>query len=217
VSSQILDPVDSISGGREPRLLFGSYHCYWDRSSGAALCTRELLEQLNQRGCSCRAFCGPHLDFEQAPSLAELLDAQHIPFERRHTMAGAVPVSVYHFHGGGVSIQIYDSPVARPFEAATREKGACFPALPGRGRSLAPRASASAFRGILCQSLNFAFPLLFCALVRLRCCRHKVYSRCDVARAVHPAPSPARHTLCRARSVIPRRAPGTARFVVPLN
>ena len=49
------------------RLLFCSYHCYWDQSSGAALCTRELLELLAQRGWSCRVWCGPHLDFEDAP------------------------------------------------------------------------------------------------------------------------------------------------------
>jgi glycosyltransferase involved in cell wall biosynthesis len=40
-----------------------------------------------------------------------------------------VPISLYHFHHGGVPIQIYDSPVARQFEAATREEGACFLAL----------------------------------------------------------------------------------------
>jgi glycosyltransferase involved in cell wall biosynthesis len=130
VPSELLEPIESISGNRKPRLLFCSYHCYWDRSSGAALCTRELLELLAQRGWSCRVFCGPHLDFEQAPCLAQLLDAQHIPFDRRQTRAGAAaPLSVYHFQHGGVPIQIYDSPLARPFEAATREEGACFLAL----------------------------------------------------------------------------------------
>jgi hypothetical protein len=123
-----LEPIESIVNGRTPRLLFGSYHCYWDRSSGAALCTRELLELLTQRVWSCRAFCGPHLDFEQAHSLAQLLEAQHIPFERRQA-AGAAPLSVYHFQQGGVPVQIYDSPLARPFEAATRKEGACFLAL----------------------------------------------------------------------------------------
>src|SRR5262249_43865875 len=65
-----------------------------------------------QRGWSCRVFRGPHLDFEEAPSLAQLLDAQDIPFARRQTSTGAVPVSVYHFPQGGVPVQIYDSPVA---------------------------------------------------------------------------------------------------------
>ena len=32
------------------RLLFASIHCYLDPSSGAAICTRELLELLAARG-----------------------------------------------------------------------------------------------------------------------------------------------------------------------
>ena len=97
-------PVDFLPSGPKHRLLFCSYHCYWDQSSGAALCTRELLELLAQRGWSCRAFCGPHLDFEEAPSLAQLLAAQQIPFERRQTAAGAVPVSLFHFQHSGVPV-----------------------------------------------------------------------------------------------------------------
>src|SRR5437868_2441687 len=112
-----------------PRLLFCSYHCYWDQSSGAALCTRELLELLAQRGWSCRVFCGPHLDFEDAPSLAQILAAQQIPFERREMAAGCEPLSVFHFQHRGVPVQIYDSPVVRHLQAATREERTCFLAL----------------------------------------------------------------------------------------
>src|SRR5262249_35606853 len=129
VSAERSVALQSLPSGRKPRLLFCSYHCYWDQSSGAALCTRELLELLAQRGWSCRVFCAPYLDVEQAPSLAELLDVQHIPFARRQTAAGAVPLSVYLFQHGGVPIQIYDSSVARSFQAASREEGACFLAL----------------------------------------------------------------------------------------
>ena len=112
-----------------PRLLFCSYHCYWDPSSGAALCTRQLLELLAQRGWSCRVLCGPQLDFEQSHSLAQLLGSQQICFERSETAAGAAPVTLYRFAHGGVPVQIYDSPLARPFQAATREEGVCFLAL----------------------------------------------------------------------------------------
>jgi glycosyltransferase involved in cell wall biosynthesis len=111
------------------RLLFCSYHCYWDQSSGAALCTRELLELLARSGWSGRVFCGPHVDFEEAPSLAHTFAAQQIAFERRQTIAGSVPLSVFQFAHRGVPVQIYDSPVARPFHAATREEGVCFLAL----------------------------------------------------------------------------------------
>src|SRR5437899_10847122 len=101
---------ESVSCRSKPRLLFCSYHCYWDPSSGAALCSRELLELLARRGWACRVFCGPRLDFEDAPSLAQLLGAQQIPFEVRQMRAGAVPLSVLHFRHACVPVMIYDSP-----------------------------------------------------------------------------------------------------------
>jgi glycosyltransferase involved in cell wall biosynthesis len=120
----------SLSASDEqPRLLFCSYHCYWDRSSGAALCTRELLELLARRGWACRVFGGPHLDFDEEVSLSQLFTSQQIGFEVRQTTAGAVPVSVFHLRHGGVPVMIYDSPVARPFQTPTREEGICFLAL----------------------------------------------------------------------------------------
>jgi hypothetical protein len=112
-----------------PHLLFCSYHCYWDPSSGAALCSRELLELLSQRSWSCRAFSGPHLDFEQADPLAQRLGNQQIRFQTSQTTAGVVPITVYRFVHGGVPVQLYDSPVSRPFQAATPEEGGCFLAL----------------------------------------------------------------------------------------
>src|SRR5205807_2687773 len=70
-------------GRPKPRLLFCSYHCYWDPSSGAAVCSRELLELLARRGWVCRVLCGPRLDFEAATALDQLLDGQQIAFELR--------------------------------------------------------------------------------------------------------------------------------------
>ncbi len=46
--------AETNAGGRPTRLLFASYHCYFDPSSGAALSTRDLLELLARRGWSCR-------------------------------------------------------------------------------------------------------------------------------------------------------------------
>jgi glycosyltransferase involved in cell wall biosynthesis len=114
---------------RKPRLLFSSFHCYWDPSSGAALCTRELLELLAGQNWSCRVFCGPGLDFEQGPSLEEFLTSQQIAFEQRQTTAGATPLSVFHFRHGGVGVQIYQGPAGRPSQAATPEDCVCFLAL----------------------------------------------------------------------------------------
>ncbi len=47
------------------RLLFASYHCYVDPSSGAAVSARELLWMLAGNGWDVRTFCGPLLDFEE--------------------------------------------------------------------------------------------------------------------------------------------------------
>jgi len=120
---------ESVLRRPKPRLLFCSYHCYWDPSSGAALCTRELLELLAGRGWGCRVFCGPRLDFEEPPALARFLAAQQIDFELRQTTAGVAPVSVFHFRQGGVPVQIYESPVAQRFEPPTPEEGVGFLAL----------------------------------------------------------------------------------------
>jgi hypothetical protein len=84
---------------------------------------------LAQRGWHCGVFCGPHLDFDEAPPLGQLLGAQQIPFRRRQTSAGSAPLSVFDFQHGGVPVQICDSPLARRFQAATREEGVCFLAL----------------------------------------------------------------------------------------
>src|SRR5438132_1287889 len=126
MSTEQLSLRESVPCGPKLRLLFCSYHCYWDPSSGAALCTRHVLELLSQRGWACRVFCGPRFDFEERPALAQFLGAQRIRFEQCQTTAGAVPLSVFHFRQGGVPIMIYDSPVARPFQTPSREEGLCF-------------------------------------------------------------------------------------------
>src|SRR6516162_9787411 len=55
------------------RLLFASIHCYLDPSSGAALCTRELLERLAARGWDCRALTCGLLDYQRETSVDEVL------------------------------------------------------------------------------------------------------------------------------------------------
>jgi hypothetical protein len=113
----------------KPRLLFSSYHCYQDLSSGAALCTRELLELLTQRGWCCRVLCGPHLDFEQNRNPAQLLTDQEIAFEEKVARSGTVPFRLYQFVHRGVPVQVFDSPAGRPSPTASREEGGCFLAL----------------------------------------------------------------------------------------
>jgi hypothetical protein len=55
------------------RLLFSSIHCYLDPSSGAALCTRELLELLAARGSDCRVLTTRFLDPGHETALGEVL------------------------------------------------------------------------------------------------------------------------------------------------
>lgn len=44
------------------RLLFSSYHNYFDQASGAAISTRSVLLELAQRGWDVRVFCGSFFD-----------------------------------------------------------------------------------------------------------------------------------------------------------
>jgi len=64
------------------RLLFSSIHCYLDPSSGAALCTRELLEILAARGMDCGVLTTGILDTERETSLEEVLATLELPVRR---------------------------------------------------------------------------------------------------------------------------------------
>ena len=56
----------SASTGPTPRVLFASYHSYFDPTSGAAVCTRDLFAALTARGWSCGAVTGPVVDDRRA-------------------------------------------------------------------------------------------------------------------------------------------------------
>jgi hypothetical protein len=62
--------------------LLSSIHCYLDPSSGAALCTRELLELLAGRGMDCRVLSAGILDTERETSLDEVLATLEVPTQR---------------------------------------------------------------------------------------------------------------------------------------
>jgi glycosyltransferase involved in cell wall biosynthesis len=115
--------------GKPLRLLFSSYHCYFDPSSGAALATRDLLELLADRGWECRVYCGPHLDFEEPESLEQLLSDHHLPYNVRRSTAGPVPFSLFQFVQGAIPVTIYLTPLARPYTPPTRDEGDPFLAL----------------------------------------------------------------------------------------
>ena len=71
------------------RLLFSSIHCYLDPSSGAALCTRELLELLTARGMDCRVLTTGVLDPERETTLDEVLATLELPCQRFWAELGA--------------------------------------------------------------------------------------------------------------------------------
>jgi hypothetical protein len=54
----------SPAGECPMRLLFSSIHSYLDPSSGAPLCTRELLKMLTARGIDCRVLRRGVLDYD---------------------------------------------------------------------------------------------------------------------------------------------------------
>jgi glycosyltransferase involved in cell wall biosynthesis len=112
-----------------PRLLFCSYHCYLDPSSGAALATRDLMELLAAGGWPCGVFSGPQLDYEEGESLAQILaDYGHQPDVPR-SAAGHERFTVYHFHQGGLPVSVLDHPDARPYQPPTAAVGRTFLAL----------------------------------------------------------------------------------------
>jgi glycosyltransferase involved in cell wall biosynthesis len=110
-------------------VLFCSYHCYVDPSSGAALSTRDILELLAGRGWACGVLCGPHLDFEEPESLEQLLTDHGLPFEVRQGTAGSLPFSVFHLTRAGIPVTVFQSAGSRPSELPTRGEGDIFLAL----------------------------------------------------------------------------------------
>ncbi|HEV3261921.1 MAG TPA: glycosyltransferase [Gemmataceae bacterium] len=111
-----------------PRLLFSSYHCYLDPSSGAALATRDLLELLAGSGWPCGVFSGPQLDYEHGESLEQLLSDYGMQPEVRHG-SGSAPFSVYHFVQRGLPVSVYHTPNVRPLQPPSRELGMPFLSL----------------------------------------------------------------------------------------
>ncbi len=84
------------------RLLFSSIHRYLDPSSGAALCTRKLLELLAGRGMDCRALTTGISNPERETSPDEGLAALELPARRFQAELGTTPEGV---DAGGVETE----------------------------------------------------------------------------------------------------------------
>jgi glycosyltransferase involved in cell wall biosynthesis len=99
--------VPDSPGRPRPRLLFCSYHAYWDPSSGAAASTRDLLELLAARGWSCGVLSGPRLDFERAADPAVVLRGGGVPVEAGRGTDNGLAYTLYHAVARGVRLTLY--------------------------------------------------------------------------------------------------------------
>jgi len=117
---------------RERKLLFGSYHCYVDPSSGAAQSARDLLPLLAARGWDCRVLSGPQLDFEDGRPFRQLVqDARtrlgmDADARERPCHGAAIPCSAFDLVQGEIPITVFDAPGSPPFQAPRREEGYLF-------------------------------------------------------------------------------------------
>ncbi len=97
-------PARSID---KPRILFASYHCYLDPSSGAALSTRDMLEMLTARDWPVRVFCGPLLDHGPAERVEQIVSDLRIPFETKGLEIGENAAAMLHCAVAGVDVSVY--------------------------------------------------------------------------------------------------------------
>jgi hypothetical protein len=113
--------VPDSRGEPWPRLLFCSYHAYWDPSSGAAASTRDLLELLAARGWSCGVLSGPRLDFERASDPAAVLRAGGVTVETGRGTDDGFPYTLHHAVARGVRLTLYVPDESQPGDPGERE------------------------------------------------------------------------------------------------
>src|SRR5271157_3967560 len=109
------------------RLLFSSIHCYLDPSSGAALCTRELLELLAARGADCRVLTRGILDPERETSLHEVLATLGLPAGRFQARLGRGGVAeVVELGVNGVRVTVMPTASSRAERSPDPRESAIF-------------------------------------------------------------------------------------------
>ncbi|OAI51255.1 hypothetical protein AYO44_04980 [Planctomycetaceae bacterium SCGC AG-212-F19] len=125
--AQAPPPSQPVKG----RVLFVSWHCCLDPSSGAARSMQDLLALLARRGWATGAFSGPQLDFEYGPPIDRLLREYRLPVDVRPGVQGAVAFNLFHAAAGGVRTTIYQPNNDRRPLQPTRDEGAAFVNLVG--------------------------------------------------------------------------------------
>ncbi len=115
------------------RILFSSIHCYLDPSSGAALCTRELLELLAARGADCRVLTTGILDPERETTLDDVLAILELPCRRfRAEMATGSTAEVVDLTVNGVRVTVMPTGSSRAERSPDRQEADVFLQLAGQ-------------------------------------------------------------------------------------
>ncbi|VTR95484.1 Glycosyltransferase OS=Singulisphaera acidiphila (strain ATCC BAA-1392 / DSM 18658 / VKM B-2454 / MOB10) GN=Sinac_4472 PE=4 SV=1: Glyco_trans_4_4: Glycos_transf_1 [Gemmata massiliana] len=110
-----------------PRLLFASYHAYLDHSSGAALATRDLFEDLTAHGWGCRVVCGPALDYHDGRGPEGVLHEYRIQHQIEHCApSSGVRYKLFHYMLDGVPVSQYRPDGFVAHRAATQDEGVPF-------------------------------------------------------------------------------------------
>lgn len=91
----------------QPRMLFASYHCYVDPSSGAAGSTRDMLQMLAARGWPTRVVCGPRLDHADCRSPRRTIEEAGLPIEEKRFESASTPFSILHLRQGDVPASVF--------------------------------------------------------------------------------------------------------------
>lgn len=95
------------TASEKPRILFSSYHCYLDTSSGAALSVRDLFALLAGRGWDCRVFSGPDLDFAQERGIEDFLAGLQIPAIVQHGNIGPLTAQWFHLEQNHIPVTLF--------------------------------------------------------------------------------------------------------------
>ena len=112
---------------RLERLLFASCHGYLDPSSGAALCTRDVLELLAARGVDCRALTTGLLDYERETPPGAVLDPLGVPYARAAArLAGGGEAEVIDLSLNGVRVTLLPTSSSRADRAPGIEESRAF-------------------------------------------------------------------------------------------
>jgi glycosyltransferase involved in cell wall biosynthesis len=112
------------------RLLFASCHGYLDPSSGASLCTRDMLELLAARGVDCRVLSTGVLDYENETPLETVLDPLEVPYQRVEAdLGGGATVEVVDLKYNGVRVTIMPTASSRAERGPTLEESRSFLAM----------------------------------------------------------------------------------------